>query len=67
MVVTNSAGSVTSNAATLTAASDGAGRSVSDAGDVNGDGIGDLIVGAGLADVNGPVSGAAYAVFGEKP
>jgi hypothetical protein len=92
--VTNSAGSVTSNNATLTVTTgislfpatiqlstlngtngftiqravsfDGAGGSVSDAGDVNGDGIGDLIVGAAGADVNGMDSGAAYVVFGKQ-
>ena len=94
VVVTNSAGSVTSNNATLTVTTgislfpatiqlstlngtngftiqravsfDGAGGSVSDAGDVNGDGIGDLIVGAAGADVNGMDSGAAYVVFGKQ-
>ena len=49
------------------AAFDNAGRSVSDAGDVNGDGIADLIVGAlnhdGEAGLN---SGAAYVVYGSN-
>ena len=40
------------------------GRSVSTAGDVNGDGFADLIIGAPLADPNGPSSGVAYVVFG---
>jgi len=40
------------------------GRSVSDAGDVNGDGIDDLIIGARLADPNGTDSGETYVVFG---
>ncbi len=37
----------------------------SDAGDVNGDGFGDLIVGAWVADANGLNSGAAYVLFGK--
>ena len=40
------------------------GRSVSSAGDVNGDGIGDLIIGAPFADPNGFRSGESYIVFG---
>ena len=43
---------------------DGAGLSVSAAGDVNGDGIDDLIVGAPGGDVGGAISGAAYVIFG---
>ncbi len=46
------------------AADDQAGRAVSAAGDINGDGIGDLIVGASLADLNGVSSGSSYVVFG---
>ncbi len=46
------------------AAFDYAGRSVSGAGDVNGDGFADLLVGAYGADPNGSYSGAAYVVFG---
>ncbi|MDB5472530.1 MAG: Ca2+-binding protein toxin-related [Caulobacter sp.] len=42
------------------------GRSVACAGDVNGDGIDDLIVGAVYADVNGHYSGASYVVFGRQ-
>ncbi len=38
--------------------------SVSGAGDINGDGFGDLMVGAPYADVNGSDSGAVYVVFG---
>ena len=38
--------------------------SVSGAGDVNGDGFDDLIVGAFRADPNGSHSGASYVVFG---
>jgi hypothetical protein len=44
--------------------SDRSGQSVSSAGDVNGDGFDDLIVGAALADPNGSNSGASYVVFG---
>jgi len=47
------------------AAGDNSGRSVSAAGDVNGDGFGDLIVGADSADPNGSLSGASYVVFGK--
>ena len=47
------------------AAGDGAGRSVSTAGDVNGDGFDDLIIGASLASPNGTRSGAAFVVFGK--
>jgi hypothetical protein len=43
---------------------DQAGASVSTAGDVNGDGMADLIVGAPGVDSNGNSSGAAYVVFG---
>jgi Ca2+-binding RTX toxin-like protein len=46
------------------AAGEQSGRSVASAGDVNGDGFVDLIVGAHFADVNGTNSGAAYVVFG---
>jgi hypothetical protein len=42
------------------------GQSVSDAGDFNGDGTDDLIVGARLADPNGGSSGRAYVVFGNN-
>jgi hypothetical protein len=48
------------------AADDRAGRSVSSAGDVNGDGFSDIAVGAHLADPNGAYSGAAYVVFGKS-
>ena len=44
--------------------SDEAGTSVSAAGDINADGIDDLIIGAPLADPNGDASGASYVVFG---
>ena len=46
------------------AADDSSGRSVSAAGDVNGDGFADLIVGASLADPDGLDSGRSYVVFG---
>ena len=41
---------------------DSAGFSVSSAGDVNGDGIDDLIVGAPYGDAGGPQSGQAYVI-----
>ncbi len=46
--------------------SDFSGRSVSTAGDVNGDGIDDLLIGAHDADPNGSRSGSSYVVFGVK-
>ncbi|MEQ9122788.1 MAG: integrin alpha, partial [Alphaproteobacteria bacterium] len=45
-------------------AGDGAGLSVSDAGDVNGDGVSDLLIGAPFASFNGVNDGAAYVLFG---
>ena len=46
-------------------AGDYGGRSVSDAGDINGDGIDDLILGASQAGPNGKTSaGESYVVFG---
>ena len=46
-------------------ARDNSGRSVSNAGDVNGDGIDDLIIGAEGADPNGnSYAGETYVVFG---
>jgi len=47
-------------------AGDYSGRSVASAGDVNGDGIGDLIIGAFGADPNGSYSGTSYVVFGSS-
>jgi Ca2+-binding RTX toxin-like protein len=47
--------------------SDYAGRSVSAAGDINGDGMDDLIIGAFLADPNGNNgAGESYVVFGSS-
>ena len=43
---------------------DRSGRSVSNAGDINGDGIDDLIIGAPAADPNGSASGESYVVYG---
>jgi hypothetical protein len=48
------------------AADDSSGGSVSSAGDINGDGIDDLIIGAGGADPNGNASGQSYVVFGSR-
>ena len=42
------------------------GLSVSNAGDINGDGFGDVIIGANLADPNGiSAAGSSYVVFGK--
>ena len=46
------------------AASDAAGVSVSSAGDINGDGYEDLIVGAKAGDDGGNYAGEAYVIFG---
>src|SRR5687767_4228349 len=46
------------------AAGDYAGHSVSSAGDLNGDGYADLLIGAPGADAHGESTGAAYVVFG---
>ncbi|VVH60837.1 RTX toxins and related Ca2+-binding proteins, partial [uncultured Gammaproteobacteria bacterium] len=48
-------------------AGDNSGYSVSNAGDVNGDGLDDLIVGAGSANLNGKSkAGKSYIVFGKQ-
>ncbi len=49
------------------AAGDQAGFSVSAAGDVNGDGIDDLIVGAPYGDNGGNYAGEAYVIYGSRP
>ena len=49
------------------AAGDFSGHSVAGAGDVNGDGFADLIIGAYGADPNGSLSGASYVVYGSRP
>jgi Ca2+-binding RTX toxin-like protein len=48
------------------AADDRAGGSVSSAGDVNGDGLADILVGAKNDDPNGADSGAAFVVYGKN-
>lgn len=46
---------------------DGSGWAVSGAGDVNGDGVDDLIIGANSVDINGALNvGASYVVFGSN-
>jgi Ca2+-binding RTX toxin-like protein len=47
-------------------AGDYSGRSVSGAGDVNGDGFADVIIGSPGADPNGSDSGRSYVVFGRS-
>jgi hypothetical protein len=47
-------------------AGDRSGFSVNDAGDINGDGIEDLIIGAHYANSNGTFSGSGFIVFGSK-
>jgi hypothetical protein len=49
------------------AAGDRSGSAVAAAGDVNGDGLADVIVGAENAGFNGSLSGSAYVVFGRGP
>ncbi|WMS44552.1 hypothetical protein RDV64_09275 [Acuticoccus sp. MNP-M23] len=48
------------------ASGDQAGWSVSAAGDVNGDGIADVIVGAPFGDDGGSIAGEAYVVYGQS-
>jgi Ca2+-binding RTX toxin-like protein len=48
-------------------AGDGVGRSVSSAGDVNGDGFGDVVVGAPRRTAGGYAAGGVYLVYGEMP
>src|ERR1044072_6735459 len=47
------------------ALNDYSGTAVSSAGDLNGDGFADLIIGADYADPNGDRSGATYVVYGK--
>ncbi|MEQ9355166.1 MAG: VCBS domain-containing protein [Coleofasciculus chthonoplastes F2-STO-03] len=48
------------------AANDNSGWSVNHAGDINGDGIDDVVIGAPNADPNGDKSGQTYVVFGKN-
>lgn len=48
------------------AANDLAGYSVASAGDINGDGYADMIIGAPEAEQNGDLTGKAYVIFGKK-
>lgn len=49
------------------AANDESGQSVSSAGDINGDGVDDIIIGADNADPNGnSMAGSSYVVFGNN-
>ena len=48
------------------AADDRSGLPVTAAGDINGDGIDDVVIGAFGADPNGIYSGSSYVVFGRN-
>lgn len=61
-ISTNQAGFVINGAA----AGDFTGYSVSTAGDVNGDGLSDLIIGAPFTDTNGSNSGTSYVLYGKE-
>jgi FG-GAP repeat len=45
---------------------DAVGAAVSAAGDINGDGVDDLVIGAPAADANGEDSGSSYVVYGRS-
>ena len=45
---------------------DNSGSSAASAGDVNGDGFADVVIGASYADSGGPQSGTSYLVFGKR-
>ncbi len=49
-----------------TGVSDASGSSVAAAGDFNGDGLADVLLGVGSADANGADAGRAYLVFGRS-
>jgi len=67
-VASGSGGFVINKQASATYDSDGSGSSVSAAGDVNGDGLADLIVGAPQSDLGagGGNAGRSYVVFGKS-